>query len=152
MKRLSHNALPILALLALTLALGPVSGALAQDRGPVERQKLLDLAFTIGESHALRQVCEGADDQYWRSRMVRLTEVEKADQAFDAQLRDRFNTGFAARQGEFPQCDEASRRAQQQVARKGQALAAKLSQSMRTPAATDQASQDQAAPDSVAEH
>jgi uncharacterized protein (TIGR02301 family) len=88
-----------------------------------ERQSLLDLAFTLGESHALRQVCEGTGDQYWRSRMVRLTEVEKADQAFDAQLRDKFNTGFAARQGEFPECDDASRQAEQQTARKGQALA-----------------------------
>jgi uncharacterized protein (TIGR02301 family) len=145
MNRLPRNALPILAILALTLT--PLSGAFAQDRNPVERQQLLDLAFTIGESHALRQVCQGANDQYWRSRMVRLTEVEKADQAFDAQLRDKFNTGFAARQGQFPQCDEASRQAEQQVARKGQALSAKLSQSMRTRTAPDQA-----APDSVADH
>lgn len=144
MNRLLRNTALTLAVLAPTL---PACGALAQDRGPVERQKLLDLAFTIGESHALRQLCAGTDDQYWRSRMVRLTEVEKADQAFDAQLRDRFNTGFAARQGQFPQCDDDSRQAERQVARKGQALAAKLSQSMRT-----QAPPDQAAPDSMADH
>lgn len=141
MKRLPLNALLALAVLSGT---GP---ALAQDRSPVERQSLLDLAFTLGESHALRQVCEGGGDQYWRSRMVRLTEVEKADQAFDAQLRDRFNTGFAARQGQFPQCDDASRAAEQQTARKGQALSAKLSQSMRT-----RTGSEQAAPDSVAEN
>ena len=141
MKRLPLNALLAVAVVAWS------GSALAQDRGPVERQTLLDLAFTLGESHALRQVCEGGGDQYWRSRMVRLTEVEKADQAFDAQLRDRFNTGFAARQGEFPQCDDASRRAEQQVARKGQVLAAKLSQSMRT-----RTPADQAAPDSVADN
>lgn len=138
--------LPLNALLALTVlsGAGPV---LAQDRAPAERQSLLDLAFTLGESHALRQVCEGAGDQYWRSRMVRLTEVEKADQAFDAQLRERFNTGYAARQGQFTACDEASRQAEQQTARKGQALAAKLSQAMisRAPA-------EEAAPDSVAEN
>jgi uncharacterized protein (TIGR02301 family) len=141
MNRLLHNALLALVLVA------PTGAALAQDRAPVERQKLLDLAFTLGESHALRQVCEGTGDQYWRSRMVRLTDVEKADQAFDAQLRDRFNTGFAARQGQFPECDDASRQAEQAVARKGQALAAKLARSMRAPA-----SADQAAPDSVADH
>jgi uncharacterized protein (TIGR02301 family) len=146
MNRLSRNALIVSTLLAW---IGPAwtGSARAQDRDPAERQKLLDLAFTIGESHALRQVCEGAGDQYWRSRMVRLTEVEKADQAFDAQLRDRFNTGFAARQGQFTQCDDASRQAEQQAARKGQALAAKLARSMRT------ASQStQAAPDSVADN
>jgi uncharacterized protein (TIGR02301 family) len=138
--------LPLNALLAVAVAAWGGS-ALAQDRGPVERQTLLDLAFTLGESHALRQVCEGGDDQYWRSRMVRLTEVEKADQAFDAQLRERFNTGFAARQGEFPGCEDASRQAEQTVARKGQALAAKLSRSMVTRAPTGEA-----APETVADN
>ena len=141
MKRLPLNALLVVAILSAG------GSALAQDRGPAERQTLLDLAFTLGESHALRQVCEGGDDQYWRSRMVRLTEVEKADQAFDAQLREKFNVGFAARQGEFPACDDASRQAEQAVARKGQALSAKLARSMRT-----QVPADQAAPDSVAEN
>ncbi|KRA61606.1 hypothetical protein ASD79_05685 [Caulobacter sp. Root655] len=136
---------PLLHALAALALLAPTA-AVAQDRGPVERQKLLDLAFTIGESHALRQVCQGAGDQYWRSRMVRLTDVEKADQAFDAQLRDKFNTGFAARQGEFPQCDDDSRRAEQAAARHGQAIAAKLARSMRT-----QAPDGQATPDSVAD-
>jgi uncharacterized protein (TIGR02301 family) len=133
------------ALVALAVLASPVVGV-AQDRSPVERQKLLDLAFTIGESHALRQLCQGTGDQYWRARMMRLTEVEKADQAFDAQLRDKFNTGFAARQGEFPQCDADSRRAAQAAARHGQALAARLAQSMRV-----QAPDNQASPDSVAD-
>jgi uncharacterized protein (TIGR02301 family) len=105
--------------------------AWGQERAADERQRLLDLAYTLGESHALRQACQGVDDQYWRSRMVRLTEVEQADQAFDAQMRERFNTGFASRRSEYPLCDEASRKAEQAAARKGQALAQKLSQSMR---------------------
>jgi uncharacterized protein (TIGR02301 family) len=120
---------------------------LAQDRDAGERQRLLDLAYTLGESHALRQACEGEGDQYWRSRMVRLTEVEQADQAFDIQLRERFNTGFAARRSEYPTCDADSRKAEQQVARKGQALSRKLSQSMRQLHPT---TPDSAAPDSVA--
>ena len=130
--------LPLNVLLAVAVLSGAGS-ALAQDRGPAERQTLLDLAYTLGESHALRQVCTGGDDQYWRSRMVRLTEVEKADQAFDAQLRDKFNVGFASRQGEFPECDDASRQAEQTVARKGQALGAKLARSMRTRAPAGEA-------------
>jgi len=141
MKRLPLNALLVLALLC---GPGPV---LAQDRSPAERQTLLDLAFTLGESHALRQVCEGAGDQYWRARMMRLVEVEKADQAFDAQLRDRFNTGFAAGQGEFTECGEGSLRAEQQAAVKGRTLAARLARSMRV-----RPPSDQAAPDSVADH
>lgn len=133
--------LPVAALIIACMA----NAALAQEREPEERQRLLDLAYTLGESHALRQTCEGLNDQFWRSRMVRLTEVEQAEQAFDAQLRERFNTGFAARQGEFPLCDAASRKAEQQSARKGQALALKLSQSMRV------VQRGETAPDSMAE-
>ena len=105
--------------------------AWAQERDAGERQRLLDIAYALGESHALRQACQGEGDQYWRARMVRMTEVEQADQAFDAQMRERFNTGFAARRSEYPTCDDSSRKAEQQAARRGQALALKLSQSVR---------------------
>ena len=134
----------VLAALALSAFATPVfvSEAWAQERDARERQRLLDLAYALGESHALRQACEGEGDQYWRARMVRLTEVEQADQAFDIQLRERFNTGFAARRSEYPTCDDASRKAELQSARRGQALAQKLSQSVR---------QARAAPDSMAE-
>jgi uncharacterized protein (TIGR02301 family) len=115
---------------------------LAQERDAAGRQLLLDLASALGESHALRQVCQGEADQYWRARMARVAEVEQADEAFDAQLRDRFNAGFAARRGQHPTCDEESRKAEQQAAHRGQALALKLSQTMR---------QVRKAPDSVAE-
>lgn len=145
MKRPPLNARP--ALFALAACLVATGGALAQDRSPAERQTLLDLAFTLGESHALRQVCEGTGDQYWRARMMRLVEVEQADQAFDAQLRDRFNTGFAAGQGQFPECGEASLRAEQQAAVRGRTLAARLSRAMRA-----RPPSDQAAPDSVADN
>ncbi len=123
----------VLAALVLSAFAPPllVSEAWAQERDARERQRLLDLAYALGESHALRQVCEGEGDQYWRARMVRLTEVEQADQAFDIQLRERFNTGFAARRSEYPICDDASRKAELQSARRGQALAQKLSQSVR---------------------
>lgn len=129
-------------LLGVVLAALVAAPVLAQERDARERQRLLDLAYALGESHALRQACEGESDQYWRARMVRLTEVEQADQAFDVQLRERFNTGFAARRSEYPTCDDASRKAEQQAARRGQALAQRLSQSVR---------QARHAPDSMAD-
>lgn len=136
--------MPRSSVLVLILAFlaGPV---LAQERPPEERQVLLDLAFTLGESHALRQACEGADDQYWRARMLRLSEVEQADEILDTQLRDRFNAGFASRRDDFSTCDAASRKAEGQSARKGQALALKLSQTMRL------APRVEGIPDSMAE-
>lgn len=127
------RAAPLALILAPALALSSLSPALAQDRQPAERQRLLDLAYAIGQSHALRQTCEGPGDQFWRARMVRLTEVEEADRAFDGQLRDRFNGGFAAAQASHPECSPESRRAERQAALRGRALAAKLSQTLRAP-------------------
>lgn len=132
----------LIGVLLSALVAAPV---FAQERAADERQRLLDLAYTLGESHALRQACQGEGDQYWRSRMVRLTEVEQADQAFDAQLRERFNTGFASRRSEYPTCDEASHKAEQATARKGQALAHRLSQSVRQAQAPDSVADDEGA-------
>lgn len=120
-------ALPIL-ILPLTLVFGT---ALAQDRPPAERQTLSELAYTLGESHALRQLCMGLTDQYWRNRMLRLTEIEESDAAFDATIRERFNIGYAAGQAQAQDCDAYSRRAEAASASRGQALAQKLSMVMR---------------------
>jgi len=129
-------------LLGVVLAALVAAPVLAQERDADGRQQLLDLAYALGESHALRQVCQGETDQYWRARMARVTEVEQAGDALDVQMRERFNSGFAARRSEYPICDPDSRRAEQQAARRGQALALKLSQAMR---------QVRKAPDSVAD-
>ncbi len=115
-------------LLSLTLIAGP---ALAQERPPAERQMLGELAYALGESHALRQVCMGPGDQYWRDRMLRLTQVEDSDAAFDAVIREHFNTGYAAGQTEAQDCDPRSRRAEAAAAARGQALAQRLSVIMR---------------------
>lgn len=104
-----------------------VAPAMAQERPPAERQTLVDLAYALGESHALRQACAGDGDQYWRERMMRLTDTEAAESAFSSRLTQAFNSGFATRQTEFPSCSPASRRAEQAVARKGQGLAGQLS-------------------------
>ncbi len=115
------------ALLALLIA----APAAAQERAPAERQTLGELAYAIGETHALRQLCMGPTDQYWRDRMLRLTQVEDADPAFEAVMRERFNTGYAAGQGAAVECGPASHRAEAAAAARGQALAAKLSTIMR---------------------
>ncbi len=128
--------------LAATLALLSCAlPAAAQERAPVERQSLIDLAFALGETHALRQACEGPNDQYWRQKMMRLAEVEQADQAFDAQLRDRFNTGFAAGQAQHPTCDPATRTAEARAAARGAALAARMSSIVRPAARAAAATQ-----------
>ena len=61
----------------LLAALALAAPARAQPR----EQTVADLAFAMGQSHALRQLCQGATDQYWRERMQRMTELEAPDPA-----------------------------------------------------------------------
>lgn len=105
--------------------------AWAQERPPEDRQVLTDLAFNLGQAHALRQTCLGETDQTWRMRMLQLSEQEAADAAFDAQLKSRFNAGFAVARAEQPACSGSARSALAQVAAKAQALAAKLASAVR---------------------
>ncbi|MDO9471975.1 MAG: TIGR02301 family protein [Caulobacter sp.] len=114
-------------LLALILIAAFTAPAMAQEREPAERQTLIDLAYALGESHALRQACAGEGDQYWRERMMQVTQTEAADAAFNGRLTQAFNSGFATRQTEFPSCSPASKRAELMVARKGQSLSRQLS-------------------------
>ena len=127
------------ALLIAAVLAGPT---LAQDRAAAERQTLGELAYALGESHALRQLCAGPGDQYWRDRMLRLTQVENSDEALDAVLRARFNLGFAPGQSQATACNGASRRAEAAAASRGQALAQTLSRVMRRNAPPPQTPQE----------
>lgn len=112
----------ILAFAAAALIASP---AAAQDRSPAERQQLLDLAYVLGEAHALRQACK-PEDQFWRARMRRLIEVERPDEAFARRLADRFNTGFSVREAQFPECADAVRAEAAAAARRGREIASAL--------------------------
>ena len=94
--------------------------AAAQDRSPAARRTLVDLAYVLGQSHGLAQVCGGS--QAWRARMARLRDVEGAEEAFDRQLVNGFNAGFVDAQGRFPTCSRAARAERAAVAGRGRAL------------------------------
>ena len=104
--------------------------ALAQDRSPALRQSLVDLAYVLGESHALRQACTSLEDQYWRTRMMNMVAEERPDEALDRRLKESFNTGFASRQSEFPACTPASRRAEAAAANHGVDISTRLAKVM----------------------
>lgn len=110
------------AALAAFLAGAP---AAAQDRAPAARQSLLELAWVLGQSHALAQAC-APEDQTWRARMTRLIAVEVPDQALEARLAEQFNAGFAAARARFSACDPAARTEAAKVAQRGRALAEAL--------------------------
>jgi uncharacterized protein (TIGR02301 family) len=115
-----------IAILTAGLVLGQAGGALAGPRGPAERQSLIDLAYVLGESHALRQACAGPADQFWRARMAAMVKAEAPDPAFDRQLKGAFNTGFAATQSAVPRCAPGVRRREAAAAARGRALASSL--------------------------
>jgi uncharacterized protein (TIGR02301 family) len=98
----------------------------AAGRPPEQRQVLIDLAYRIGESHALRRICKGEGDGYWFDRMQRLLKLEQPDANFSKQLVDRFNSGFVSRQAEFTECSAQSRAAAREADLLGEGLARKL--------------------------
>ena len=100
--------------------------AVAQDRNPAQRQTLTELAYVLGQSHALRQVCMGPEDQFWRERMSKLVQTEAPDPQFDTRLRESFNSGFTAAQTQYPSCGPDSRAAETRAAARGRALAGAL--------------------------
>ncbi len=110
----------LLALLATT------SPALAQERSPAARQTLVELSRVLGESHAIRQACEGSADQQWRERMAQMLEREDADQALKARLSIAFNDGYHSGMALYPKCSPAARAEGRRIAASGQALSGKL--------------------------
>lgn len=118
-------------LLPLVLALSIVAPVSAQERDPDLRQALVDLARTMGETHALRQACEGREDRRWRTRMTDLIDQEQPDEALAKRLMDSFNAGATAGRVAHPDCSDATREAQLQAAERGYELAARLAVARR---------------------
>lgn len=117
-----RSALIVLALSVLALP------AFAQERTVQMREALVNLARVMGESHALRQACEGGGDQYWRARMTRLVDAEQGEPVLDEDMKDAFNAGFAETKRLYSGCGESTRRAQGLAAARGREIALGLSQ------------------------
>jgi uncharacterized protein (TIGR02301 family) len=109
---------PAAAAFLLTVALAA--------RTPDQRQALVDLAYVLGEAHALRQACEGTNDQTWRVRMSRMVEVEAPEEALRRRMVESFNAGFMTRQAEHPTCGPQIPEAERATAERGRALARRL--------------------------
>lgn len=88
------------ALLALAL--------LAEPPPPTLRPQVADLAYALGEAHALRQGCRGVADSLWRDRMAAVMKQEQVDRERRLQLTARFNAGFAAAKTAHPECDQGA--------------------------------------------
>ena len=91
-----------------------------------QRQMVVDLAYVLGEAHALHRVCAGAQDNTWRGRMGRLLKAEAPDAAYRQRLMESFNAGFVAEKAEFPTCTLKSSDAEKTVAARGRDLSRRL--------------------------
>lgn len=110
-----------IGVVAAALATGP---ACAQEAGRAD--DLAALAGALGQSQALREACEGMRDQYWRSRMMRLLEIEPLAQQIGPRLTQAFNAGYAEQAQAFPACGPESRAAEAAAAERGRAAAVRL--------------------------
>lgn len=119
-----------LAVLLLVLPGFAFAAPALAPRSPQARQLVIDLAYAMGETHALRQACLGETDQEWRVHMARLVEVEAADPALGSggqrRLVESFNAGFGAKSAQFPGCKPEVQPALEAAAAKGEALARRL--------------------------
>ncbi len=87
---------------------------------------MVDLARVLGESHALGQVCDSPDDQFWRVRMQTLLEQEAAEQGLQTRLSIAFNDGYQSGKALYPRCSEAARAEARKIAAGGETLSGKL--------------------------
>lgn len=90
-----------------------------------QRQTLADLAYALGQAHALHRVCAGPADDTWRGRMAKLLEVEAPAEVLKAQLTESFNAGYSAEDGRAKDC-KAAAGLEADVARRGRDLARRL--------------------------
>jgi uncharacterized protein (TIGR02301 family) len=111
----------------LALAFAPIHG-LAQSvrRSPQAREALIQLAYDLGEAHALHRLCAGPSDATWYARMQQMQAQEAADESFRRRLVESFNGGFSAGSSEYPACTPASRAAERAIAARGAVLARQL--------------------------
>jgi uncharacterized protein (TIGR02301 family) len=113
------------AVLMVLIGLGGPTIAGQAVRTPEQRQILIDLAFVLGQAHALHRVCAGPTDDTWRGRMQKLLEVEAPPDALKGRLTESFNAGFASKDAQAKDCGSASA-LEARVARRGAELARRL--------------------------
>ena len=90
---------------------------------------VIDLASTLGSAHAIRLLCNGRDDQYWRAYMQGLLAVEAPYQSrLRTSMVDAFNAGYRAESERRRVCDESAVSAEKTYAQTGQQLANALAE------------------------
>jgi len=108
------------------LALGLIAALVAGPAAAGRSDHLADLAHALGRSQAIRETCDGVGDQLWRSKYMRLLDLERPDAAGSARVRAAFGAGYAAAKADYAACSPQAREALGAAAQKGRVLAERL--------------------------
>lgn len=122
-----RRSLSLLAAIAVVAGAASARGQTLPRRPPTDRQVLTQLAYTLGEAHALHRLCAGPSDATWYGRMRQLISAEAPDEGFRRRLVESFNAGYQTRVSQYPGCSRDSQAAERQAAAHGAALARTLS-------------------------
>lgn len=126
-KQLFHKiaSLTVFAVLSVLPAL-PANGQ-SVVRSQDYYRDVITLSETLGKAHAVRVVCNGRNDQYWRSYMQRLLELEAPYQGgLRRSMVNGFNAGFSTGKGLHQVCDSDTVAAEKTYASAGRDLAASM--------------------------
>lgn len=89
---------------------------------------VIALSEVLGKAHAVRVACNGRNDQYWRSYMQRLLDLEAAyGGGLRTSMANAFNAGYSTTEAEFSACTQDAVAAEKGFASEGQTLANRLS-------------------------
>ncbi len=119
------------ALLPLQSAHGQYQpeGEYADVRSQDYLRDVVALASTLGSAHALRVLCNGRNDQYWRSYMQELLGLEAPYQGrLRSSMVDAFNSAYSVEAARRNSCDQGAISAEKVYASTGERLANALVQ------------------------
>jgi len=88
---------------------------------------VIALSETLGKAHSVRAVCNGRNDQYWRSYMQRLLELEAPYQGgLRRSMVNGFNAGYSSGSAVHEVCNIEAVAAEKAYAGEGLALTNRL--------------------------
>lgn len=118
----------LLALLTL-----PAASAAAQEPArpapPGHWQTVVELAQVLGQTHWVRILCNGDQDETWRRYMQDLLELEGREGDQHTQLVGAFNQGFRQLRATYRSCSEDMKAVEGRLAARGKDLADQIARS-----------------------
>ena len=96
-------------------------------RGPDYFRDAADLAGVLGGAHAIRVLCNGNEDQYWRRYMADLLTMEAPEPGnLRSSLVSSFNETYSRTSDQFRICDGRAVEAEARYARTGEEISTRL--------------------------